>query len=224
MEAIDNNESLEKAIFFVDASNFHFGMKKFGFLPNNNYARFSQKLARQNGLRWIETRFYTGQFREQDDQRGYGKQKEFLERLERADPRIKILRGRIEERPTRGTAQALTRWLNGFHNHPLCNQTPPALIDELRQVARERRFHRHEKAVDVMLATDMVSMAYESKYDVAFLLSADGDYEPAIKKVKETGRKVYAASAIYGSVVARSVDHFVTLDEKFFSDCRRYMI
>jgi len=36
-----------------------------------------------------------------------------------------------------------------------------------------------EKAVDVMLAVDLVVMAERDEYDAAYILSADGDYTPA---------------------------------------------
>ena len=49
-----------------------------------------------------------------------------------------------------------------------------------------------EKRVDVSLAVDMVSMAINQEYNVAYLLSADGDYVPAVEAVRSTDRKVLA--------------------------------
>lgn len=49
-----------------------------------------------------------------------------------------------------------------------------------------------EKAVDVMLATDM--LALKDIYDVAILFSGDQDYVPAVKRVKDYGKKVYNVS------------------------------
>jgi hypothetical protein len=46
-----------------------------------------------------------------------------------------------------------------------------------------------------MLAVDMVRMAERNEYDTAYLLSADGDFTPAVKAVAEKGKKVFAASA-----------------------------
>ncbi|MFO7796810.1 MAG: NYN domain-containing protein [Promethearchaeati archaeon] len=47
-----------------------------------------------------------------------------------------------------------------------------------------------EKKVDVRIAIDMVSFAYEDAYDTAILVSGDGDFLPVIKKVKELNKNV----------------------------------
>jgi uncharacterized LabA/DUF88 family protein len=47
-----------------------------------------------------------------------------------------------------------------------------------------------EKKVDIHIAIDIVSLAYENAYDIAVLLSGDGDFVPAVKKVKELDKKV----------------------------------
>ena len=46
------------------------------------------------------------------------------------------------------------------------------------------------KGDDIYLATDMVSLAYENKYDIAILVSGDGDFVPAIKRVQKLGKNV----------------------------------
>jgi len=48
----------------------------------------------------------------------------------------------------------------------------------------------HEKGVDVKLAVDLLVGAYENIYDDAIIVSSDTDLIPAIKKVKELGKKV----------------------------------
>jgi len=45
-----------------------------------------------------------------------------------------------------------------------------------------------EKAVDVMLATDLIVL--REIYDIAVMVSGDQDYVPAVKKVKDFGRSV----------------------------------
>lgn len=46
------------------------------------------------------------------------------------------------------------------------------------------------KEDDIHLAVDMVKLAFNKAYDTAILVSSDGDFVPAIKAVKETGRNV----------------------------------
>jgi uncharacterized LabA/DUF88 family protein len=48
-----------------------------------------------------------------------------------------------------------------------------------------------EKGVDVMLAVDLLSLAYKDRYDVAILVSSDADYKHAMEAAKlDAGRVV----------------------------------
>ncbi len=46
------------------------------------------------------------------------------------------------------------------------------------------------KEDDIHLAVDMVKLAYNDAYDIAILISSDGDFVPAIQAVKEKGKIV----------------------------------
>lgn len=48
-----------------------------------------------------------------------------------------------------------------------------------------------QKGVDILLAVDMVTKAYESHYDVAFLVAGDDDMVELIRSVKDAGKRVY---------------------------------
>jgi uncharacterized LabA/DUF88 family protein len=76
-----------------------------------------------------------------------------------------------------------------------------------------------EKAVDVFLAIDLVTMAIKNLYDAAYLLSADGDYTPAVAEVRSLGKKVYAASPLSGAQLAKAVNSFIHLRADWFDDC-----
>jgi len=47
-----------------------------------------------------------------------------------------------------------------------------------------------EKKVDIKIAIDIISLAYENAYDTAVLVSGDGDFVPVVKKVKELDKDV----------------------------------
>jgi len=47
-----------------------------------------------------------------------------------------------------------------------------------------------EKKIDIRIAIDIVSLAYENAYDTAVLVSGDGDYVPVVKKVKELEKNI----------------------------------
>jgi uncharacterized LabA/DUF88 family protein len=64
-----------------------------------------------------------------------------------------------------------------------------------------------EKGVDVMLAIDMLTLAFKDRYDVAILVSSDADFKHAIDVVKfETGKRVelrqVAGSKAYSLITA----------------------
>jgi len=47
-----------------------------------------------------------------------------------------------------------------------------------------------EKKVDIKIAIDIISLAYENAYDTAVLVSGDGDFVPVVKKVKELDKNL----------------------------------
>ncbi len=51
-----------------------------------------------------------------------------------------------------------------------------------------------QKGVDTLIATDMVSMAFLGHYDIAFLVSGDGDLAPAADAVKAAGEQIIVAA------------------------------
>ena len=50
-----------------------------------------------------------------------------------------------------------------------------------------------EKGIDIMLATDMLYFAWTGLYDVAILVSGDGDFAYALQTVKNMGKHVEVA-------------------------------
>ena len=47
-----------------------------------------------------------------------------------------------------------------------------------------------EKKVDIKIAIDIVSLAFEDAYDTAVLVTGDGDFLPVVKRVKELDKNV----------------------------------
>ena len=74
-----------------------------------------------------------------------------------------------------------------------------------------------EKGVDVMLAIDMLTLAFKDRYDAAILVSSDADYKHAIEVVKfETGKTVelhqVVGSKAYDLITAASVYKPITAE------------
>jgi uncharacterized LabA/DUF88 family protein len=78
-----------------------------------------------------------------------------------------------------------------------------------------------EKGVDALLCTDMVYMAAKGLYDVAVLVSGDGDLAYTAQAVKDLGRHVenaYFRKGRSDNLIQRC-DKFIELTPAFFDDC-----
>ncbi len=78
-----------------------------------------------------------------------------------------------------------------------------------------------EKRIDVNLAVDMVRYAALDHYDVAILVSGDGDFTPAVDAVKELGKQVECAFFPQETAVVlrQTADVFIELSWEFMEDC-----
>ena len=77
-----------------------------------------------------------------------------------------------------------------------------------------------EKGVDVMIAADLISHAYEDHYDTAILVSGDADFYPALQVVKDTGKQVEVAAfdSNLSSEAARFSDAIIKFNKSYFDD------
>ena len=51
-----------------------------------------------------------------------------------------------------------------------------------------------EKGIDAAIATDLLSLSWQGKLDVAILVSGDADFVPAVERIQEKGLKVVNAT------------------------------
>ncbi len=70
-----------------------------------------------------------------------------------------------------------------------------------------------EKGVDVALVTEMLSGAWNDGYDIAILVSGDGDYAGAVRELIQHGKKVEVVSFLHSASreLARSASRFLDL-------------
>jgi len=89
------------------------------------------------------------------------------------------------------------------------------LCNMRKSVGKDGKLEFRVKGDDIHLATDMLSLAYENRYDTAVLVSGDGDFRPVILKVRKLGKHVENAYFyVSWSELLRSVcDKSVLLDE-----------
>lgn len=72
------------------------------------------------------------------------------------------------------------------------------------------------KEDDIHIAVDMVKLAYNDAYDTAILVSSDGDFVPAIKAVKERGKRVenIGFKTKFSWHLKQTCDRFILLERK----------
>lgn len=208
----------DRAVLFIDGNNWYHGLRDHLGLRNLlelDYAAISKKLL--GPRQWLGTRYYIGQVSQHGNTKLYADQRRFLAHLAAADPRISYHLGRLEPRAVRNEAAAeLRRYLSD-----LKIRIDATVFRELMDLAKRHRDASVlvEKAVDVHLAVDMVMMAERDEYDAAYVLSADGDFTPAVEAVRSLKKKVYAASPLHGAQLAAVVNAFIRLDAAWFNDC-----
>ena len=208
-----------RAVVFVDGSNWYHALEgvRVKSYSTLDYQKVSQKLA--GAREWHGLRWYIGQVVQNEDPRSvelYRGQRTFIERLDGQDPKISIHYGRIEVRQRENEAASELRAYLG----DLKVKLPPQVFRDLQQLAKKHSKSRQyvEKAVDVMLAVDMVAMAINDEYDTAYLLSRDGDFTHAVTTIQGLGKKVFAASTDSAFQLSQ-VCTFIRLKTDWFDDC-----
>ena len=209
----------DRSILFVDGNNWYHSLKESGVIDQIrlDYGKISNKLI--GPREWAGTRYYIGRLSQSGNPRLYADQRRFLSLIENTDPRISAHLGRIELRKyEENAAKELHAYLGSLRT-----RIDPKIFRDLMSIAkRHRRGVVHvEKAVDVMLAVDMVTMAVKDEYDTAYLLSADGDFTPAVESARAENKTVFAVSPSSGRKLAGVVNSYIRLSPDWFDDCYR---
>lgn len=209
----------DRAVLFVDGNNWFHSLREAGVreLHRLDYAKISLKLVRDRT--WLGTRYYVGQVPQAGNLRLYVDQRRFLASLASSDSRISVHLGRLEFR-------RVTSKSNREHEQRLARLARTlGELDRraLEWIVRNRRETRVvvEKAVDVMLAVDLVLMAERREFETAYLLSADGDFTPAVEAARLTGRQIFAVSASHGGRLREVCNAFIRVGPEWFNDCYR---
>src|SRR3989338_4550950 len=64
------------------------------------------------------------------------------------------------------------------------------VLCRMQKVKKDGRTTYEVKEDDINLAVDMVEGAWNDKFDIAILVSSDGDFVPSVKSIKRSGKKV----------------------------------
>ena len=214
----NGKDGKERSVLFIDGSNFYHSMKEYGvrYRGELDYSKISLKLIGKD-RHWQETRYYVGQIANDPDSISkYVAQKKFISRLKSTHSKIKVCLGRIEKRKVENpTAQKLKEYLSN-----LKIKIDKNVFHDLQNIAMKSKTTAYiEKAVDVKLAIDLVTMAEQDKFDAAYLLSDDGDFTPAVEAAKAHNKKVFSVSLSPGAKLAAVVNSPIPLSPSWFSDC-----
>lgn len=209
----------QRATLFIDGNNWYHFCGEVGVKNplDLSYAKISRKLILDR--EWVETRYYIGALRQDTGRERYAAQRTFLDRITNEDRRITRHLGRIETRPHPNLA---TPKILEYVNNPATKMPDETreffrrLLDYYKTINVEK-----EKAVDVMLARDVIVGAIRNEYDAAYLLSADGDFTPVVETARSLNKTVICASPGYSSELAKAASAFIPLRRNWFDDCYR---
>ncbi len=200
----------ERAVLFIDGSNFYHAAKNIGIATGElDYQKLAEKLVMNRQLAGI--RYYVGQVSGNLSRRS--SQEKFLSRIQRQG--VEVFKGRIERRIVPPNDNPLIGRLKDVVATHKSDLRGPILV-ELEALCKMSVPQYTEKRVDVSIAVDMVTMAHGGQYDIAYLLSADGDFVPAVETVKKSDKRVFAASPASGYELGRAVDNFIPLRRDWF--------
>ena len=94
------------------------------------------------------------------------------------------------------------------------------LLKNPQPLAEEFRFgapsHHYSKGEDILLACDMVKGAYLDHFDVAVLISGDGDFTPAVQQVLDAGKQVIVVS--FKNSLSHALE-FASSQTLYLNDC-----
>ena len=201
----------ERAFLFIDGSNFYHAARGIGIATGDlDYKALAHKLILDRRLTGI--RYYVGKV--SGDVSRIASQGKFLDRIRNQG--VDVVLGRIERRMLDPDKNPLITRLKDLIAANRASLGAP-LLGELQALCETKLPQYTEKRVDVSIAVDMVTMAWADQFDTAYLLSADGDFVPAVEAVGSRGKKVFAASPVVGRELQKAVDTFIPLKREWFS-------
>ena len=206
-----------RAILFIDGNNWYHSLKRIGVSsPDLDYQEVAKKLL-LDGRKLAGIRYYIGKIN--DNIARIRRQEKHLKNLRLQEIHISL--GRIEKNTIPPKNNPLIEKLSQILDRE-STRIPDDVHKELTQLCREQIPVYAEKQVDVRIAVDLVSMAQRDEYDVAYLLSADGDFVPSVEEARRLGKQVFAVSASSGWQLGNAVDTFIRIPSSdWFHGCYR---
>jgi uncharacterized LabA/DUF88 family protein len=183
---------MDRVVIFIDGSNLYHGLKADFGKTRVNVSSMVEKLVKDRHL--IRTYYYTAPVTGIEDPEGAKEQQKFFGVLHDT-PYVTIRLGKLVKRTK-------------TFKCPKCQEliTKDSFI---------------QKGVDAYLVLDMLKLAKDNVYDVAVLVSGDGDLAEVVRAVKEVGKQVENAFTKYGwsRELQQASDKRISLDATFMEWC-----
>jgi len=131
------------------------------------------------------------------------------------------------ERPSSGQVPGLFVYAIRAHYYTSAvgdDQRLTELEEQMWQVGFTPRVYKkfagneRTKGVDIGLATEFLSNAFQDNYGTAVLVAGDADYVPMVREVKRLGKRVYVAFFERSGLnpkLRRECDYFFELEDSF---------
>lgn len=195
---------MDRVAIFVDGSNLYHALKRTFGRTDLRYDAFAEALTQRcSDRKLVRMYYYQAACDQIADSDRYKRQQRFLANLRRTQY-LQLKLGRLERRPSEIELSADEQL-----------RVESVLGRPLPQYAYV------EKGVDVQLAVDMLHYAVTNTYDVAILVSGDGDFAPAVDAVKQLGKHV-ELGRVQGwpcNQLLDACDIEIAIDEAFLADC-----
>jgi uncharacterized LabA/DUF88 family protein len=207
-------------VVFVDGANFYRRLQQIGVRDPNDLdlRRVAAKLA--GPARDVaEIRYYTGKVEADGDRRVLSSQQHLLAAL--AKQGVHVCLGRLEKRSeSNSLADELLRFLAS--PPPEIQRLQPELYKALHAMASRNRRTDYwvQKAVDTYLAVDVARMAIDDAYDVAYVLSQDGDMTPGIELARRYDKTVFGVGPAGRNYhIKKACNHYIVIDGAWLAGC-----
>ncbi len=196
---------MERVVVFIDGSNLYYGFSRNKINKSIDFAQFAKLLAEDRKL--IRIYYYIVAYKKEYDEQIYNRQQKFLARLKKT-PNLVITYGKLVKKPVILDEDKIIQGLG--------KEYAQEIIKRLKRLVSFT-----EKRIDVSIAVDMVTLAYDDVYDTAILVSSDADFFKAIKVVKAQGKRVENAYFQVGqsNQLRKICDRFILINEDLISKC-----
>ena len=215
------NGPLPRAAVFVDGANvFRRYKAALGIDANTLDLRKVAKSLAGPSRQVVEVRYYTGKAHGGGDRAILAQQQALFSTLQKHGVIIRL--GRLEERTKKNDLSAeLLRYL--ATPQPPADRLPPVVYRAIHAMAQRHSEVSYwvQKAVDTLLVAELAGMAAKNQYDVAYVLSNDGDMTPGIELARSFGKTVFGAgpAGAPNYQIRQACNDYIVLDAARLATC-----